>query len=184
MSNNTTIIGSNVIYQNNGRQQAVKDKVKAMTPLQREQAFHSVFNKLEEEDGGHEVNIKDAMDCIDCYNAAMKERGILELSDPFTPPLLINDRMDITFFVKFNGFKLKEWILEQYYGPAEEDVVHFKLANGIYTDEFLGIYFANEPASIRARRHRITTFIIPFFKDAAKAVANGGKAYNLGGLEP
>lgn len=164
--------------------QSVKAKVKALSAAEREESFNKLFNHPGEDDGGQEVDIVDAMQCIDQYNAEMKKRGILLPSDIFVPPVIIDQRMDVTHFVKFNGFKLKEWILEQYYGPAEQDVVHFKLACGIYTEAFLNTYFADQPASIDARRNRITTFIIPFFKDPAKAALNGGKAYNLGGLEP
>ncbi|GAA0556833.1 hypothetical protein [Chitinophaga japonensis] len=184
MENKTTITSPDVIYQDKGLQPSAKARVKALSAPERDEAFDKLFNHLTDDDEGREVEIADAMECIDCYNAEMKKRGILHPSDIFIPPVTVNDRLDITHFVKFNGFKLKEWILEQYYGPAEQDVVHFKLANGIYTDTFLGIYFASAPASIEARRNRITTFIIPFFKDPAKAVLNGGKAYNLGGLEP
>lgn len=164
--------------------QAVKAKVKALSAAEREDTLNKLFNHLEEDDGGQEVDIADAMQCIEHYNAEMKKRGIVSPSDIFVPPAIVHQRMEVTHFVKFNGFKLKEWILEQYYGPAEQDVVHFKLACGIYTETFLNTYFASNPTAIDARRDRITTFIIPFFKDPAKAALNGGKAYNLGGLEP
>ncbi|WP_298739148.1 hypothetical protein [uncultured Chitinophaga sp.] len=152
-----------------------------MQMYEREQAYASMFQ--DGDDGGQEVAFSDAMECIGYYNAEMAKRGIIEKSIPFDLPVCVDERQDITYFVKFDGFKLKEWILKEF---RQAPGINFKIACGMYTERFLLEYFPNDPAARAAKLKRISLFIMPYFKDISKAfqLLGDGKAYNLGGLEP
>lgn len=164
-----------------GGQKALQDSLNSYRgAFSQDEAFAKMFEGAD--DDGQEVLLSDARQCIALYKEEMKKRGVMEDGTGFRPPIVINDRMDITYAVKFNGFKFKEWMLRRYYGRTGE--VHFKLAFGIYTPAFLSTYFPDNPSARQNRVNRITAFIIPYSTDSTKALRDDDFAYNLGGLEP
>lgn len=164
-----------------GGQKALQDSLNSYRAgFLQDEAFEKMFEGAD--DDGQEVLLSEARQCIALYEEEMRKRGVLHKDSSFRPPIVINDRMDITYAIKFNGFKFKEWMLRRYYSRAGE--VHFKLAFGIYNTPFLSTYFPNNPTARGSRLNRITAFVIPYSTDSAKALGDDEFAYNLGGLEP
>lgn len=164
----------------NLRQAALNARLQSLSPEQIRTAFNGLFRDTS--DDGREVDMLLAEACIERFKEEMISRYILAPGDPY-PSQPATEVQKATHYVNFNGTGLKEWVLEQVYGPIAVDAVDFKLANGIYTEEFLEAYFPGNESEKAKRRNRITTFIIPFEIGTSKMFA-GGKAYDLGGLEP
>jgi len=166
----------------NAQKQSLQTAVESLWQVfDQEQAYARLFQ--DPDDGGQEVSFSDAMECIGYYNSEMAKRGIIDKTIPLELPICIDERIDITYFVKFDGFKLKEWILKEF---GQATGINFKMACGMYTERFLLEYFPNDPAERAARLNRISLFIIPYYRDISIAfnMLSDGKAYNLGGLEP
>jgi len=166
-------------YQQN-QKSALRLKVEALPPLEIGKTFNATF--IGSPGTGQEVDPVMADACIQRYKYEMRRRFVLAPGDPLPGSPTI-DVLQITHFVNFTGRDLMYWILEQCFKPEAQDAVDFKLANGIYTEEFLEFHFSGNETEKSRRRNRITIFIIPFEKGTSK-VLTGGSAYDLGGLEP
>lgn len=164
---------------NNGAQRTVRDALNTIA---------SAINHLDapaqrfvDDDEGREVLLEDAEQCFAFYKSEMMKRGVLNNDIPITLPVCTDERLQITDAVKFDGFKLKTWIIDTYGSAAG---INFKIQFGMYTEAFLLKYYPDDPAE-RARRYkRITLFIAPYLKAQFVGFRSDAKAYNLGGLEP
>jgi hypothetical protein len=159
---------------------ALRLQVESLPPQLTGNTFKELF--IGSPGTGREVDPAMADACIKRYAYEMRRRYVLAPGDPL-PSGPTTDVLQVTHFVNFTGRDLMYWILEQCFRPEQQDAVDFKLANGIYTEEFLEFYFPGNETEKAIRRNRITIFIIPFEKGTSK-ILPGGSAYDLGGLEP
>lgn len=163
-----------------GQKSALRLQVEALPPEATGVTFQGVF--IGTAGTGQEVDPAMAQICIQRYAYEMRRRFVLAPGDQL-PGSPTTDVLQLTSFVNFSGRDLMYWILEQCFKPEAQDAVDFKLANGIYTEDFLERYFPGNEAEKARRRNRITIFILPFEKGTSTLLA-GGSAYDLGGLEP
>ncbi len=151
---------------------------------EREKQFAALFAPAGD-DGGQEVLYVYAKECMELYKKEMSGRGIIHPNDAFTPPVTVQERLDVSYAVKYDGFKLKEWVLARYYGNSQRAHLGFKLAFGIYTEAFLLKYYPDNPDERARRFHRTTAFIVPYYTiPTLEKIADDEPVYNLGGLEP
>lgn len=159
---------------------ALRLQVEALPPEATGVTFQGAF--IGTPGTGQEVDPAMANACIQRYANEMRRRFILAPGEQ-PPANPATDVLQVTHFVNFTGRDLMYRILEQCFKPEAQDAVDFKLANGIYTEDFLEFHFPGNETEKSKRRNRITIFIIPFEKGTSK-VLTGGSAYDLGGLEP
>lgn len=164
----------------NGQKSALRQQVEALPPQETGKAFKGLF--IGTPGTGREVDPILADACIIRYQHEMRRRFVLAPNET-PPPSPATDVLQVTYYVNFTGRDLMYWILEQCFRPEAQDAVDFKIANGIYTEEFLERYFSGKEDEKAKRRDRISTFILPFEKGTTNMLA-GGSAYDLGGLEP
>lgn len=151
------------------------------------QILKNVFEATTTEDlPGKEVPLKDAMPCIERYEADMKLHGF-DKDEDRDVDLRINKTKKTTQSVNFVGINLLKWMIATIIKLDPDGLgknVGIRLTMGIYTKKFLDDHEPDAGHRMK-KKNRITIFVVAYDKRTGKIIkTDDGSAYNLGGLQP
>lgn len=142
---------------------------------------------VEESDEGHEVKLKDALECISRFTPTMEAHGIKRILKGPVPK--IGKMRKITESEEFQGKNLLEWMVKtvnKYDPEGKGRNMGIRLMFGVYDNDFLDIYLKDKPTLRFKKQDRITIFLVPYhYNDTQKKLDDDdATAYDLGGLQP